>query len=122
MISSAPVPATPPERTLFAELTRLLQEMQTAPLAQVEAAIEDRFRSFLRLSGSAPEPGAALEITLTWGLPEGADGWAYYATRYRTVAVAGVLGASGNDAGDAVADNVVPFPDLERLQAIAGVA
>lgn len=122
MISSAPVAAPPPERTLFAELARLLHEMQSAPWAQVEAAIEDRFRNFLRLSDRAPGDGAALEITLTWGLPEGPDSWAYYAAHYRTVAAPGVIGASGNAAAAEAADNVVPFPDLERLQALAGVA
>jgi hypothetical protein len=122
MISSDSLPATPSERALFSELTRLLQEMQTAPFAQLEAAIEDRFRSFLRLSGTDPEQGGALEITLTWGLPEGPDSWAYYAASYRTVDAAGVSGAPGSGDDDGAADNVVPFPDLERLRALAGVA
>lgn len=119
MMSSRQVPATPPERAFFSELTRLLQEMQTASFIQVEAAIEERFRNFLRANACGRDRGGALQITLTWGLPEGPESWAYYAASYRTVDAAEVS-EPGDDVG--VADNVVPFPDLDELRAIAGVA
>lgn len=119
MMPSRQVPVTPPERALFAELTRLLQEMQTASLAQVETAIEDRFRNFLRMNEAGRERGGSLEITLTWGLPEGADSWAYYTASYRTIDAEDFTPCTGDSES---VDNVVPFPDLERLSVIAGVA
>lgn len=78
---------TPAERALFSDLTRLLLSMRDASYADVEAKIEDRFRSFVRQQTKDPvaDDIGGLQITFTWTLPEGADDWAVYATEYKTV-------------------------------------
>ena len=78
---------TPAERVLFSDLTRLFLSLRNAPFADVEACIEDRFRSFVRAqaAGDPDVDVASLQITLTWTLPDGADDWAVYATEYKTL-------------------------------------
>jgi hypothetical protein len=74
---------TPAERTLYANLTQLLMVSRNATQDDVEARIEELFRSFLRAN---PELGVSgLQITMTWRLPDGADDWAAYGTEYRTL-------------------------------------
>src|SRR5512147_1916572 len=75
--------ASSAERALFSDLTRLFMSMKDASHAEVEASVENRFRSFVR---THPERRVAtLQITLSWTLPEGADDWAIYRTDYRTL-------------------------------------
>jgi hypothetical protein len=78
---------TPAERVLFSDLTQLFSSMRNAPFADLEACIEDRFRSFVRSQAAAEPSGnvASLQITFTWTLPDGADDWAVYATEYKTL-------------------------------------
>jgi hypothetical protein len=74
---------TSAERSLYSDLTRLFMSMRDAPQAALEAEIEERFRRFVR---AQPEPRAgALQITMTWTLPDGPDDWAVYGTEYRTL-------------------------------------
>jgi|GEM_PF-6775157 hypothetical protein len=77
---------TPAERRMYADLTHLLADLKNASLMDVSEAIETRYRSFLE-SGHHPN-GGELQITMTWCLPEGADGLALYRTEYRTAATA----------------------------------
>ncbi len=117
---------TTAERTLYADLTRLLMASRNTPQGEVEARIEDIFRDFMR---SNPGLGVGgLQITLTWRMPEGADDWAVYGTEYQTLpaeqpqpkrAVAGVpadvlsfpiASASRRGATPTGSAQVVPFP------------
>lgn len=78
---------TAAERTLFADLTRLLLAMRGSSQGDVEACIEERFRNFVRAQAAtgAGDEVSGLQITFTWTLPEGADDWAVYSTEYKTV-------------------------------------
>lgn len=69
------------ESRFFADLTRLLMERKHLSHEQVDAEIEDRFREFVRTP--AGNGRRTLRITTTWTLPEGADSWPIYETRYR---------------------------------------
>jgi hypothetical protein len=72
------------ERSLFRELTELVMSLRDAPYGSVESAIEERFRAFVR-EAEGPAAPRSLQLTLTWTLPEGADGWALQSTEYRTL-------------------------------------
>lgn len=80
--------ATPAERALYSDLTRLFMSMKDASHAEVEASVEDRFRSFVR--AHPDRHVATLQITLSWTLPDGADDWAIYRTDYRTLPASSV--------------------------------
>lgn len=69
------------ESRFFADLTRLLMERKHLSHEQVDAEIEDRFREFVRTP--AGNGRRTLRITTTWTLPEGAESWPIYETRYR---------------------------------------
>jgi hypothetical protein len=77
---------TPAERRMYADLTHLLANLKNASLMDVSEAIETRYRSYLE-SGHHPA-GGELQITMTWCLPEGAEGLALYRTEYRTAPTA----------------------------------
>lgn len=97
------------ESRLYAELTKLLMSMKDMPLEQVEAAIEDRFRAFVR----EREPqGGTLTVTLSWTLPEGCDGWAAYGTEYNVTAAVRPAGesAAAIRRQEGVSADVIPFP------------
>lgn len=76
---------TPDERRLYVDLTRLFADMKDTSLMTFYDAIEARYRRYLS-SSRHPKGSAELRITLTWCLPEGADGFALYRTEYRTAA------------------------------------
>lgn len=100
--------ASPAERALYSDLTRLLMSMKDAPHAEVEASIEERFRAFVRT-----HPGrdaGTLQITLSWTLPEGPDEWAIYQTDYRLMPAV-VHPESCRAVAGAPAD-VVEFPSV----------
>lgn len=80
---------TDAESALFADLTRLLLAMRSASHGDVEAAIEERFRSFVRAQAAegVAAPAGELQVTFTWTLPEGPDDWAVYGTEYLTVPI-----------------------------------
>ncbi len=69
------------ESRFFADLTRLLMERKHLSHEQVDAEIEDRFREFVRTPAGSGR--RTLRITTTWTLPEGANSWPIYETRYR---------------------------------------
>jgi hypothetical protein len=81
-------PTTATESAFYADLTRLFCAMRDAPMAAVEAAVEQRLREFIGSQGGANARG--LKITLTWNLPETdsdtaettADEWTVQTTRY----------------------------------------
>jgi hypothetical protein len=95
---------SPNERDLFAALTMTLMAMKDAPYAEVQAAIEDCFRCFLRREGVLG-PGS-LQITWTCSLPEGPEAFAIYRTEYQTEASARPRIATG---GPAPVADVIPF-------------
>ncbi|MGF1640936.1 MAG: hypothetical protein ACFCUO_08305 [Rhodospirillales bacterium] len=73
----------PQESTLFADLTRIFMTMRSESYAEVEQAIEDRFRRFLR--SPAGRDARGLQITLAWTMADGADDLAIQGLRYDTV-------------------------------------
>lgn len=102
------------ESVFFADLTRTLMQMKDAPFAEVEAKVEEQFRSFLRQRGANAET-RSLAITFTWRLPDGPDGWAEYGTEYHTKPAPGSAAAVADrprdhrPSGGRSAD-VIPFP------------
>jgi hypothetical protein len=104
---SLPVPS-PSERDLFRDLTRMLMEMRHASQSEVEAAIEARFRAFaLSPAGVGTN---TLQITLTWALPEGPDGYALQATEYKTLSTAQPTGTELPPARPTTSAEIIPFP------------
>ena len=100
------------ERALFTDLTRLLLAMRDATHGDVEDAIEERFRSFVRAqTEEGRTPAGELQITFTWTLPDGPDDWAVYGTQYLTVPIAPAT--SRQAAVAAGASEVIAFPPLD---------
>ncbi len=104
---------TDAERALYTDLTRLLLAMRNAPHGEVEAAIEERFRSFVRAQTAAGgcTPAGELQITFTWTLPEGPDDWAVYGTQYLTMPIE-PQAVARQAAVAAGASEVIAFPPL----------
>lgn len=98
------------ERDLFAALTTTLMAMKDASYAQVQAAIEERFRNFLLLEGVSG-PGA-LQITWTCSLPEGPASFAIYRTEYETQSAQPKAAVGGG--GAVAAASIIPFPRLRN--------
>jgi len=73
----------PQESNLFTDLTRIFMKMRASPYAEVEQAIEDRFRQFMR--SNAGRDARGLQITLAWTMADGADDWAIQGMRYDTL-------------------------------------
>ncbi|MCU0838882.1 MAG: hypothetical protein MUE49_09195 [Rhodospirillales bacterium] len=97
------------ERRLYRDLSGLLAALRARPLAEVEAAIEARFRRYL--GDPAHSPVDTLSVTLSWQLPEGAESWALYETEFRVEARAHPAGGAAPAPATAVAaGNVIPFP------------
>lgn len=108
--------ASPAERTLFSDLTRLMMMMRDAPYTQMEAMIEERLREFARAHPEQKVGG--LQITLSWTLPDGADDWAIYGTEYKTLPAAEIVPQPRRAvAGGSAA--VVEFPGAQPARAIA---
>lgn len=103
--------ATLAESALFKDLTRLFMNMKNAPLAELEAAIEERFRRFVR--SDAGRGVNELEITLTVTLPEGPGAWAIYGTAYRTIPAEPVEADARGDRARVGAE-IIPFPDRQH--------
>ena len=103
--------ATVAESALFKDLTRLFMTMKNSPLAELEAAIEERFRRFVR--SDAGRGVNELEITLTVTLPEGPGAWAIYGTAYRTIPGEPAVADVASERGRASAE-VIPFPERTR--------
>jgi hypothetical protein len=99
---------TPAERTLYSELTQIFVAMRQAPLAEVHAAIEERFRRYLE-DECRPSSGD-LQITLTWSLPEGADGLALYRTEYDVEGVAPVGSRPVEAVAGRASAQIIRFP------------
>lgn len=101
------------ERALFADLTRLLLAMRNDPHGDVETAIEERFRSFVRAQAAQGgcTPAGELQITFTWTLPDGPDDWAVYGTQYLTVPIE-PQAVPRQAAVAAGASEVIAFPPL----------
>ncbi|NJO55044.1 MAG: hypothetical protein HC834_00370 [Rhodospirillales bacterium] len=117
------------EQAFYADLTRLLMQMRGEPLKSVEAAIEGRFREFVRCDGNARS--ARLEISHSYTLHDDAEPWIEYATEYRIAALpSGNQSATEPGGGPAVptavsiqegaessdVTNVIPFPALSLLE------
>lgn len=125
---------TPPpnaERALYRDLNRLLAEMRDESLARIEAAIETRFRAFVK--AHAAGGSAALEVVQAMTVHDGAEPWAVYRTEYRVVdAAARADHGEAADGGEAAADgagamaegfgNVIPFPDRWQPRPAAAAA
>jgi hypothetical protein len=73
--------ADPAQRRLYRDLAALLNRLRMGPFANLDRAIEDRFRRFLKRGTRSPCD--TLSVTFSWQLPEGADSWALYATEFR---------------------------------------
>jgi hypothetical protein len=110
--------ASPAERALYSDLTRLFMSMKDAPHAQVEASIEERFRAFLR--AHPDRDVGTLQITLSWTFPEGAEDWAIYRTDYRTLP-AEVVPERCRAVAGAQAD-IVEFPGADLSRSITQVS
>lgn len=109
--------ASPAERTLFSDLTRLFMMMRDAPYTQMEAMIEERLREFARTHPDQNVGG--LQITLSWTLPDGADDWAIYGTEYKTLPAVTTSQPRRAVAGDSAA--VVEFPGAQLSRTIAAI-
>ncbi len=73
----------PQESTLYTDLTRIFMEMRDLPYGEVEQAVEERFRQFMR--SNAGRDARGLQITLAWTMADGADDWAIQGMRYDTL-------------------------------------
>jgi hypothetical protein len=73
----------PQDTTLFADLTRIFIVMRASPYAEVEEAIENRFRQFMH--SKAGRNARGLQITLAWTMADGPDDWAIQGMRYDTL-------------------------------------
>ena len=73
----------PQESTLFTDLTRIFMEMRDAPYGEVENALEERFRQFMR--SNAGRDARGLQITLAWTMADGPEDWAIQGMRYDTL-------------------------------------
>lgn len=98
------------ERRLYRDLSGLLHGLRAGSFADLERAIEERFRRYL--GDARRSPGDTLSVTFSWQLPEGADSWALYGTEFQ-------IEARGGPAGDepaAASGNVIPFPTRPHEQ------
>lgn len=74
---------TDTERSLYSDLNWIFMGMKDASYVEVEAAVEQRLRKFMRSGAGCDARG--LQITLTWALPDGPEDWALHATAYKAL-------------------------------------
>lgn len=106
------------ERRLYRDLSGLLAELRAGPFADLERAIEERFRRYL--GDARRSPGDTLSVTFSWQLPEGADSWALYGTEFQIEMRGNPAGEQPEAAAGNAADNVIPFPAPPRERARRG--
>ena len=71
------------KRALYSDLNWIFMGMKDASYIEVEAAVEQRLRKFMRSGAGCDVRG--LQITLTWALPDGPEDWALQATAYKSL-------------------------------------
>lgn len=70
------------ERALYRDLAKIMSTMRNERYCDVEAAMEARIRTYLKV---APGAAVGVEMAMGWVLPEGAEAWPVYTTRFRTL-------------------------------------